>query len=157
MGSRDIGLKAYLRDNARYADLWNGGIFQGKQIVRADGLREINPIHSKSDREAELERTGDLVMMQNYDGQKFVILALENQEKIDYGMPARIMIQEALDYDRQMKEIHRSNERAYRLYCEAKNKEEHEAVYKDTGEYLYKFRKDIMYPIRWTQQEKGIA
>ena len=46
MGSRDIGLKAYLRDNARYADLWNGGIFQGKQIVRADGLRKSTEVMS---------------------------------------------------------------------------------------------------------------
>ena len=78
MRSKDIGLKAYLRDTARYADLWNGGVFKGKQMVKADELREINSVHSKSDKEAELERTEDLVMMQNYDGQKFAILALEN-------------------------------------------------------------------------------
>lgn len=142
MGRKDIGLKTYFRDAARYADLWNGGIFQGRQMVKADELQEITPVYLKSDEEAAVEKDGDLVMMQNYDGQRFAILALENQEEIDYGMPARIMIQEALEYDRQMKEIQRSNERAYKLYCEAENKEELDVVYKDTGEYLYKFRRD---------------
>lgn len=33
MGSKDIGLKSYLQDAARYADLWNGGVFNGKPIV----------------------------------------------------------------------------------------------------------------------------
>ena len=49
MGSKDIGLKSYLQDAARYADLWNGGVFKGKQIVQAEELQEITPIRLKSD------------------------------------------------------------------------------------------------------------
>ena len=30
MGKKDIGLKTYLQDTARYADLWNGGVFAFK-------------------------------------------------------------------------------------------------------------------------------
>lgn len=52
-------------------------------------------------------------MKQSCDGRRFAVLALENQEKIDYGMPARILLQEALEYDRQIKEIRRENERNY--------------------------------------------
>ena len=97
MGRKDIGLKSYFRDSVRYADLWNGSVFQGRQVVRAEELQEITPVHLKSDREAVLERTGDLVMMQSGNGGRYAVLALENQEKIDYGMPVRIMIQEALE------------------------------------------------------------
>ena len=46
-------------------------------------------------------------------------------------MPARIMIQEALEYDRQIKEISRRNERAYKIYCDAEKKDGLDAVYKD--------------------------
>lgn len=142
MGSKDIGLKSYLQDAARYADLWNGGVFSGKQIVRAEELQEITPIYLKSDSNAILERAGDLVMKQNHDGQRFAILALENQEKIDYGMPVRVLIQEALEYDKQMKAIRHKNEQAYKAYCAAKGQEAVDAVYKDDGEFLYKFRED---------------
>lgn len=62
MGSKDIGLKSYLQDAARYADLWNGGVFKGKQIVRAEELQEITPIRLKSDGDTMLERAGDLVI-----------------------------------------------------------------------------------------------
>lgn len=148
MGKKDIGLKSYLRDVARYADLWNGGVFEGNQIIRAEGLQEVTPVYAKSDEEAALERTGDLVMMQNYDGQRFAVLALENQEKVDYGMPVRIMVQEALEYDKQMKETCRRNEREYKAYRAAENKEGLVPVYKDEGEYLYKFREgDRLFPV----------
>lgn len=52
-------------------------------------------------------------MKQSHNGQRFVVFALENQEEIDYGMPARVMLQEALEYDRQMREIRRENQRIY--------------------------------------------
>lgn len=86
MGKKDIGLKSYLRNMARYADLWNGGVFCGKQIVKAEELQEMTPVRSKSDKQAVVERTGDLVMKQNYDGQRFAVLSLENQDEIDYEM-----------------------------------------------------------------------
>ena len=148
MGRKDIGLKTYFRDSARYADLWNGGVFQGKQILRAKELQEVTPVYAKADKAAAVERTGDLVMMQSRTGGRYAILALEHQEKIDYSMPARIMIQEALEYDRQMKRIRLRNERAYRRYCMAEKKEASDAVYRDEGEYLYKFRKaDRLFPV----------
>lgn len=159
MGSKDIGLKSYLQDAARYADLWNGGVFNGKTIVRAEELQEITPIHLKSDSDTMLERTGDLVMKQNYDGQRFAILALENQEKIDYGMPIRVLVQEALEYDKQLRTIRYKNEQAYRAYCETKEKKEMDAVYKDDGEYLYKVRKDdrlfpvVTLVVYWGEEE----
>lgn len=147
MGTKDIVLKTYFRDTVRYADLWNAGVFHGKQIIRAEELQEITPVYSKADKNAVLSRTGDFVMMQSRSGQQFAILALENQEETDYAMPARIMIQEALEYDRQIKEIARRNERAYKIYCDAEKKDGLDAVYKDAGEYLYKFRKkDFLLP-----------
>ena len=55
-------------------------------------------------------------MKQNYDGQRFVILSLENQDEIDYGIPVRVMLQEALEYERQLRDIRRRNEKAYEEY-----------------------------------------
>lgn len=87
-------------------------------------------------------------MKQNCDGQRFAIFALENQEEIDYGMPVRVMMQEALEYDKQIKAIKCENERAYKQYCKEKNSGLQTVFYKDSGEYLYKIRgKDYICPV----------
>lgn len=40
LGVKDQGLQEYLRDNERFADLVNGIIFAGKQIIKASYLKE---------------------------------------------------------------------------------------------------------------------
>ena len=144
MGSQDIGLKSYLEDTRRYADLWNGGVFGGRQMIHPDELEEITPVLPKADKRVVVERTRDLVMMQSRKGHRLAVFALENQTKVDYGMPVRIMLQEALEYDRQIRKIMHENEKKDRAYQEGKGSK----VYHDDGEYLYKVRKeDRLYPI----------
>ena len=144
MGSQDIGLKSYLEDTRRYADLWNGGVFEGRQMIRPEELEEITPVLPKADKKVVLEKTRDLVMMQSRKGQRLAVFALENQTEVDYGMPVRIMLQEALEYDRQIRKIMHENEKKNREYQEGKGSK----VYHDDGEYLYKIRKeDKLYPV----------
>ncbi len=166
MGCEDIGLKSYLGDARRYADLWNGGVFQGRQMVKAEELEEINPVLSKADEEITLEKTRDLVMKQSLGGQRFAVLAVENQKAIDYGMPVRIMLQEALEYHRQIKAIKRENEQAEKSIMKKtshadgiESKEKGTSIYCDEGEFLYKVRKkDKLFPVAtlvvyWGEEE----
>ncbi len=44
MGKEDILLKSYLGDVRRYADLWNGALFCGEQLVKPEELEEISPV-----------------------------------------------------------------------------------------------------------------
>ena len=127
MGEKDIRLKVYLDDANRYADLWNGGVFQGKQVVKAADLEPDTSVLSEADDKTAEEMLRDVVMKQSLSGQKFAIWAVENQEKIDYSMPARIMRQEAMAYGEQVKRKKKANEK------EKLN---------PGGEYLYKFKKD---------------
>lgn len=144
MGKEDIGLKSYLEDARRYADLWNGGVFRGRQMLKPARLRIINPVLSSADGETALEKSSDLVMMQDKSGQQFAIWAVENQKTVDYGMPLRIMMKEALEYNRQLKSIIRTNVRKDKLYREGKGNR----IFVDAGEYLYKVRKqDKLHPI----------
>ena len=149
MGKEDIGLKSYLEDAERYADLWNGGVFKGKEMVKAGQLQEINPILHKADDEEILERNRDLVMKQSSDGKCFAVFAVENQKTVDYGMPARIMLQEALEYSHQIQTIMKENENADKeLRQEGNKKDSLSLVYRDAGERLYKIRKnDRLYPV----------
>lgn len=114
MGKKDITLKDYLSDAGRYADLWNGSIFQGEQIIKAGELSEVNTVRSKSDRRAVIERSNDIAMKQTADGKCLAVWLIANQETVDYSMPVRVMLQEALEYDRQLKEIRRERMRAER-------------------------------------------
>lgn len=133
MGKKDIRLKVYLGDAGRYADLWNGSVFQGKQIVKAEELQPISPVLDRADESGAEEVIRDLVMRQNLEGRRFALWTVENQENIDYGMPVRIMHQEAMAYKAQIRERRKVN-----------TKEK----LREGGEYLYKIKKgDKIYPI----------
>ena len=42
MGKYDRCMKAYLQDKRRFADLFNGSCFQGRQVIRAEDLEEAS-------------------------------------------------------------------------------------------------------------------
>lgn len=109
MGKKDITLKDYLSDVRRYADLWNGCVFQGQQILKPEAFTAINTVMGKADEQAALERTSDITMKQTSDGSFYTVWIVENQFYVDYSMPVRIMMQEALAYDKQVKEIKKKN------------------------------------------------
>ncbi|MDE5746099.1 MAG: Rpn family recombination-promoting nuclease/putative transposase [Acetatifactor sp.] len=131
MGKRDLALKSYLSDPVRYADVYNGSVFGGVQVLDASQLEEAGTVVTKADDGVLLERTCDIAMRQKTDGGLFTLWILENQEEVDYGMSVRIMLRETLEYDRQVRALKRRNEAEYR--------ESHGEI--PAGEYLYKIRK----------------
>lgn len=134
MGKKDITLKDYFSDRRRYADLLNGSVFCGQQMIKAEELQDTDTVQSKSDSYAVLERINDIAMKQTKDGSIFAVWVVANQENIDYSMPARVMLQEALAYDKQIKEIKRVNQ--------------HNEVFADSGEFLSGIKKgDRLYPV----------
>lgn len=40
-GAKDQGMQEYLADHERFADLINGTVFAGKQIIEAQYLKEV--------------------------------------------------------------------------------------------------------------------
>lgn len=132
MGKKDLALKAYLTDPVRYADVYNGSVFGGVQVLDASQLEEAATVVTKADGGVALETICDLAMHQKAGGGLFALWILENQEEVDYGMTVRVLLREALEYDRQVKGIKRRNEEEYA--------ESHEGL--AAGEYLYQVRKD---------------
>ena len=47
MGKADIAVKNWLSDNDRFADLFNGTIFGGRQIVRPEELENMDDAQFK--------------------------------------------------------------------------------------------------------------
>ncbi len=57
MGKKDLSLKTYLADPARYADVYNGSVFRGMQVLDASQLEEAATVAAKADGGVSLETT----------------------------------------------------------------------------------------------------
>ena len=135
----DITFKEFWRDNDRFADLFNGTLFQGRPVVDARQLREADTdvsgrIVGKTRKES-YKRNRDVVK-KLYRGTEFVILGLEDQSHIHYAMPLRSMGYDYFNYTKEYKEICRRNRRENRLRG------------RSAGEYLSGFLKtDRLHPV----------
>lgn len=116
MGKGNAAVKQWLGNKNRYADLFNGVVFEGKKVVLPE---ELEPIESESDilitdkneNTKEIQRHRDLIMRWK-KGTILVVLGCENQEKIHYAMPVRNMLYDGLSYTEQIKKLkeqHRKN------------------------------------------------
>lgn len=112
----------YFRDFARVADLLNGVIFHGKQIVRESDMQELNPVlHNvsrKNNRISAVENTLDLSMMVTVGEVKFRLM-IQGQTIEHYVMPVRVLHEKGTDYYNQWKGLQKIHKEAQDL----KNKE----------------------------------
>lgn len=133
MGKYDTCMKEFLQNKDRFADLFNGCCFQGRQIIRAEDLREASENYVITDkrlpgktRQKDTEIIRDVKMVLG-SGMVLQVLAVENQSYIDYAMPVRCMGYDAAEYRRQLKE--RKQER--RLLMNSENRPKNPAVNMD--------------------------
>ena len=135
--TQDTALKNFWRDNQRFADLFNTVLFNGKEVLKAEDLEEVDTDVSsivKFDRHIEtVKRILDVVRKTAY-GVDFVIWGLENQGKIHYAMPLRHMIGDSLIYLKEYQGI------------VAKNRKEKE--FQSSDEFLSALKKtDRLHPV----------
>lgn len=110
MGQKDISLARYFEDQERYADLINGFLFDGKQVVSGQDVMEMDSrvtgVLGKLKKRFLIQKYRDdvrrIVLNTN-----FAIVGIENQDRVHYGMPVRIMLEDAASYDKQMRQIRR--------------------------------------------------
>lgn len=110
MGQKDISLVRYFEDQDRFADLINGFVFRGEQTVLGKDIQEMD-----SRVTGVFDRLKKRFMVQKYRdcvrrvalGTNFVIFGVENQDKVHYAMPVRIMLEDAAGYDRHLVQIRR--------------------------------------------------
>lgn len=115
MGKEDIVTSDYFEDNRFFADLVNGALFQGKQIVQPEHLQETSKelLYFKAGKGKRVIRDN---VRRYFSGTLICIYVLEHQENIDYHMVIRNMLSEALEYDRQWYE----NQKRHREMCDLK-------------------------------------
>ena len=89
---KDIAAKRLMEHPDVAADIINGNIYDGKQIVKPENLKIISPVSSMKDRKGKLwENTRDILAEDYRCGRRYLIWGIENQSDIDNTMPLRVM------------------------------------------------------------------
>lgn len=104
----DIVLKNYWSDNEQFADLFNAVLFDGETIIKADELEDLDTEESTvlENREyaESIQSSRDVIKIQKKSetlGIQFMMYGLENQERIHYAMPMRVMGYDYMAYKKQ--------------------------------------------------------
>ena len=113
MGEKDTISKKFMRNNERFADLFNFLYHNGEHIIKPDELLQLDTASiaatNKSGKKSEYkQRQRDVVkLLSVMAGEKetFVIFGVENQSEIDYSMPVRCLFMDMMDYVDQIEKI----------------------------------------------------
>ncbi len=112
MGKYDIRTHELLTDNEEFARLFNMVLHGGEQEIMADSLQEIDSVSVLSassagiaGKDSEVRRDLLRRMVIKRDGNAYyMLLGVENQTFVDYGMPLRMLYYDIIRYMLQMHE-----------------------------------------------------
>lgn len=115
MGVIDTEGKRYLFNNDIFADAFNYLVYGGKQVIKADKLREIDTTELAlpygNGAKVPVQKYRDILKLWDAkmdDAAIYVILGTELQDKVHYGMPVKDGLYDMLGYSNQIDEIRRS-------------------------------------------------
>ncbi len=108
MQDKDKALKEFFSDNKRFAALCNTYLFKGKKVIQEDKLTDFPTesslgITQKNKTVEYIQRNRDVVKLYDHS-LALVIIGIENQQAIDYTMPARMLVYDALAYQKQLED-----------------------------------------------------
>ncbi len=149
MGEKNVEVNKWLGNKERFADLFNGCVFGGDNIVQPDDLQRLDResdfvITDKNKTRKSYQRYRDIVMGWK-DGITLAVLACETQDKIHYGMAARNMLYDATTYMEQMSKLWEEDKAVNNIInngmnCKGqKDKKAHKKLTQE--EYLSRFEK----------------
>ena len=112
MGEKDTITKEFMDNNIFFADFCNYYIYNGQQIIQPNQLQAVDPKLTLQNESAKNRDILNYITAKTTNNAAYLIVGIENQSDIDYAMPVRNMLYDALQYDKQRKEIikvHRNN------------------------------------------------
>lgn len=109
MGKNDVAVKRWIGHAERFADLYNGTVFGGCQIIKPEELQQIKSesdliFDDKNGKKKVVHKYRDVVMRWK-NKMNLAVLACENQEKVHYAMPVRTMLYDSLSYVEQINQL----------------------------------------------------
>ena len=120
MGRRDTVTKVYMEQNDVFADAFNYYIFGGQQVIRPENLKELDTPeivvpYGADDAEEPEQKYRDvmksLVAMQD-ENMAYLLLGIENQSDVNYAMPVKNLVYDAMHYAKQVRKAADSHRRA---------------------------------------------
>lgn len=119
MGEKDIVTKRFINNNIYFADICNSFLYNGRQTILPEQLHELDTQLFMHTEYAKLgaehidikqahpkERdTVKYISAKTDNTATYLIVGIEHQSDIDYTMPMRTMLYDALQYDKQKQEI----------------------------------------------------
>ena len=123
MGQADTLTKEYMKDPEVFADAFNYYIYDGEQVIHPEQLNELDTASlavlfgdsSDNKKNEQIQVYRDILksVTAMEDGKAtYLILGIENQMKINYAMPVRNMLYDALQYYLQVKTIAKINRKS---------------------------------------------
>lgn len=109
MGKLNMAVNRLLKRKEIFADLINGSIFEGMEILRPEKLESRSGhagilTENKDKKLIAAERFRDIHMESDFETYS-VLFATEIQGFVHYAMPVRIMLYDALEYVKQIQDI----------------------------------------------------
>ena len=138
MGRKDAVTKVYMEQNNIFADAFNYYIFGGQQVIMPERLKALDitelavPYGADSAGEPE-QKYRDVMksLTAMYDEQAaYLLLGIENQSDVNYAMPVKNLLYDALNYAKQVQE------------AAASHREEKDYKGHNQGEFLSGFYKE---------------
>lgn len=121
MGKTDVRESDYLEDAEIFADLVNGILYKGEQVVKPQDLREQDgELRSAAGNDVK-KVIRDKVRL--WKGTVFAVFSVENQTRVDYRMVTRAMLAEGMAYDRQWKALKKKLEKVLKKKPECGKRE----------------------------------
>ncbi|MCB7328110.1 Rpn family recombination-promoting nuclease/putative transposase [Mediterraneibacter faecis] len=148
MGKADVNVNIWLSEKKRFANLFNGVIYGGRQVILPEDLEEVNSVSSvsvknRAGKTKNMKRYRDIIMKWRNQA-TLVLLANESQDKVHYAMPHKVMLYDGMDYETQI----RNNWKNFNDRRKQNKKAGHPLEHLTAGEYLSRFRKkDRLIPI----------
>ena len=107
MGKADVYESDYLENEEIFADLVNGVLYNGEQVVKPQELEEqdgelrsaLGNVFGSDVKKVVRDK------VRLWKGTVLAVLAVENQTRVDYRMVTRAMLSEAMAYDKQWKRM----------------------------------------------------
>ena len=133
MGKNDVSWSIYFETRERFADFVNVCGCGGETVFRACDIQELDTrtVSTKTRDEKQTIMQRDALCMAAR-GIQFVIIGIEYQETVNYTIPLTCMGYDLGEYQKQLRKIQKQNE--------------DEGKPSDSGEFLYKFKKEDRLP-----------
>ena len=120
MGQVDSCTKEYARRHVVFADLFNYYVYDGRMVIQPENLKEMDTteltLPNVAGRSIPAQKYRDVlkqaVIMEDDTVKSLLILGVENQMYIHYGMPVKTMVYDAINYASQIDRIAKDNREA---------------------------------------------